>query len=46
MNTEVKQRKVAIVSRKRTARPTENTCPEEVAFCFPRYELYGRISVK
>ncbi|WVZ77500.1 hypothetical protein U9M48_025359 [Paspalum notatum var. saurae] len=31
MNTEVKQRKVAPVSRKRTARPTENTCPEELA---------------
>ncbi|OEL38292.1 Non-structural maintenance of chromosomes element 4-like protein A [Dichanthelium oligosanthes] len=31
MNTEVKQRKVATVSRKRTARPTENTCPEELA---------------
>lgn len=31
MNTEVKQRKVATVCRKRTARPTENTCPEELA---------------
>nr|CAB3449202.1 unnamed protein product [Digitaria exilis] len=30
MNTEVKQRKIAAVSRKRTARPTENTCPEEL----------------
>ena len=34
MNTEVKQRKVSAVSRKRTARPTENTCPEEVATFF------------
>jgi hypothetical protein len=33
MDTEVKQRKVAAVGRKRTARPTENTCPEEVATC-------------
>ncbi|PAN04501.1 hypothetical protein PAHAL_1G071500 [Panicum hallii] len=31
MNTEVKQRKVVAGSRKRTARPTENTCPEELA---------------
>ncbi|XP_035816923.1 non-structural maintenance of chromosomes element 4 homolog A isoform X6 [Zea mays] len=31
MNTEVKQRKVVAVGRKRTARPTENTCPEELA---------------
>lgn len=31
MDTEVKQRKVAAVGRKRTARPTENTCPEELA---------------
>ncbi|CAN6237430.1 unnamed protein product [Urochloa humidicola] len=31
MNTEVKQRKVSTVSRKRTARPTENTRPEELA---------------
>uniref|UniRef100_A0A0A9D0L8 Non-structural maintenance of chromosomes element 4 n=1 Tax=Arundo donax TaxID=35708 RepID=A0A0A9D0L8_ARUDO len=31
MNTEVKQRKVPAVSRKQTARPTENTCPEELA---------------
>ncbi|KAL6604506.1 hypothetical protein ACP70R_042933 [Stipagrostis hirtigluma subsp. patula] len=31
MDTEVKQRKVPAVSRKRTARPTENTCPEELA---------------
>ncbi|KAK3152392.1 hypothetical protein QOZ80_2BG0158280 [Eleusine coracana subsp. coracana] len=31
MNTEVKQRKIAAVSRKRTARPTENICPEELA---------------
>ncbi|KAF8769609.1 hypothetical protein HU200_006203 [Digitaria exilis] len=31
MNTEVKQRKIAAVSRKWTARPTENTCPEELA---------------
>ncbi|XP_062218459.1 non-structural maintenance of chromosomes element 4 homolog A-like isoform X2 [Phragmites australis] len=31
MNTEVKQRKVPAVGRKRTARPTENTCPEELA---------------
>jgi len=30
MNTEVKQRKV-VAGRKRTARPTENTCPEELA---------------
>jgi len=35
MNTEVKQRKVVAGSRKRTARPTENTCPEEVDPCFP-----------
>jgi len=34
MNTEVKQRKV-VAGRKRTARPTENTCPEEVDPCFP-----------
>jgi non-structural maintenance of chromosomes element 4 len=33
MNIEVKQRKVVAVGRKRTARPTENTCPEEVATC-------------
>ncbi|TVT99110.1 hypothetical protein EJB05_55543 [Eragrostis curvula] len=31
MNTEVKQRKATAASRKRTARPTENTCPEELA---------------
>ncbi|AQK87944.1 non-structural maintenance of chromosomes element 4 homolog A isoform X3 [Zea mays] len=31
MNIEVKQRKVVAVGRKRTARPTENTCPEELA---------------
>jgi hypothetical protein len=42
MDTEVKQRKIAAG----TARPTENTCPEEVAFCFPCYELCGRISMK
>ena len=31
MDTEVKQRKLSVVSRKRSARPTENTCPEELA---------------
>ncbi|KAG8058380.1 hypothetical protein GUJ93_ZPchr0002g23559 [Zizania palustris] len=31
MNTEIKQRKVAVVNRKRTARPTENTRPEQLA---------------
>ncbi|KAL6888340.1 hypothetical protein ACP4OV_009366 [Aristida adscensionis] len=31
MDTEVKQRKVPVVSRKRTARPTENICPEQLA---------------
>ncbi|RLN09945.1 hypothetical protein C2845_PM11G02170 [Panicum miliaceum] len=31
MNTEVKQRKVVAGSRKQTAQPTENTCPEELA---------------
>lgn len=31
MDTEVKQRKVSVVNRKRTARPTENTRPEELA---------------
>ncbi|KAL5212255.1 hypothetical protein ABZP36_023102 [Zizania latifolia] len=31
MNTEVKQRKVAIVNRKQTVRPTENTRPEQLA---------------
>ncbi|CAM0946337.1 unnamed protein product [Alopecurus aequalis] len=31
MDTEVKQRKFSVVSRKKTARPTENTCPEELA---------------
>lgn len=30
MDTEVKQRKVVAGGRKRTARPTENTRPEEV----------------
>ncbi|KAF0935794.1 hypothetical protein E2562_035762 [Oryza meyeriana var. granulata] len=31
MNTEVKQRKAAVVDRKRTARPTENIRPEQLA---------------
>ncbi|KAE8778893.1 non-structural maintenance of chromosomes element 4a [Hordeum vulgare] len=31
MDTEVKQRKLSVVNRKRSARPTENTCPEELA---------------
>lgn len=31
MDTEVKQRKVSVVNRKRTAKPTENTRPEELA---------------